>query len=144
MAFGFQLALEELFFTFGDFFELVVDDGQGLFVPLQLGDAAFVVDGDGGSVLDRLLDVVDADVVAEDGAGVGVGLFDGRAGEADEGGVGQGVAHVAREAVDEIVLGAVGFVGDDDDVAARAELGHLGALGFGEEFLDGGEDGSVN
>jgi len=34
----------------------------------------------------------------------------------------------------------VGFVGDDDDVATRAELGHFGALGFGEEFLDGGED----
>ena len=47
--------------------------------------------------------------------------LDGRAGEADERGVGQGVAHVAGEAVYEVVLAAVGLVGDDDDVAPVGE-----------------------
>jgi hypothetical protein len=34
-----------------------------------------------------------------------------------EAGLRQGVAHVAGEAVDEVVLAAIGLVGDDDDVA---------------------------
>ena len=83
----------------------------------QLSEAAFVVDRHRRPVLDGTLDVVDADVVAEDGAGVGVLEFDRRAGEADKGGVGQRVAHVAGETVDEVVLAAVGLVGDNHDVA---------------------------
>ena len=75
-------------------------------------------------VLDGALDVVDADVVAEDRPRVGVGLLDGRAGEADERGVGQRVAHVPGEAVDEVVLAAVGFVGDDDDVPPVGQQRH--------------------
>ena len=75
------------------------------------------MDGHRGAVLHGTLDVVDADVVAKDGPGVGVFQFYGGAGEADEGGVGQGVTHVAGEAVDEVVLAAVGLVGDDHDVA---------------------------
>ena len=67
-------------------------------------------------------------------------MLDGRAGEADKGGVGEGVAHVAGEAVDEVVLAAVGLVGDDDDVAPIREGGVGIALFFGKEFLDGGED----
>ncbi len=94
-----------------------------------------------GAVLHRLLDVVDADVVAEDGAGVAVGQLDGRAGEGDEGGVGQGVAHVAGEAVDEVVLAAVRLVGDHHDVAPVGEHRVAVALvGIGEELLHGGED----
>ena len=85
------------------------------------------------------LDVVDVDVVAEDGARVAVGQLDRRAGEADERGVGQRVAHVAREAVDEVVLAAVRLVGDDDDVAPVAEQRVLLAR-LGQELLDRGED----
>ena len=90
--------------------------------------------------IDRPLDVVDADVVAEHRAGVGVGLLDGRAGEADERGVRQRIAHVAGEAVDEVVLAAVRLVGDDDDVAPVGEHRMAVALLLGEELLDGGED----
>ena len=67
-------------------------------------------------------------------------MLDGRAREADKGCIGQRVAHVAGEAVDEVVLAAVGLVGDDDDVASLREGGMGIALLFGEEFLDGGED----
>ena len=42
------------------------------------------------------------------------------AGEADERGVGQCVAHVERE---DIVLAAVRFVGDDDDVGRSESMG---------------------
>ena len=47
---------------------------------------------------------------------------------------------MAGEAVDEVVLAAVGLVGDDDDVAPLREGGMGIALLFGEELLDGGED----
>ena len=60
--------------------------------------------------------VVDADVVAEHGPGVGVLKLDGRPREADERGVGQRVPHVAGVPVDEVVLAAVRLVGDDHDV----------------------------
>src|SRR5664280_3273120 len=54
-------------------------------------------------------------------------------------GLRQGVAHVAGEAVDEVVLAAVGLVGDDDYVAPVREHGvavaHLG----GHELLDPGD-----
>ncbi len=90
-----------------------------IFVEIELYEAVLVVNGNGCCAAgDCLLDVIDGDDVAEDGAGAGVGLLDGGAGEADEGCTGQGVANVAGEAVDEIVLAAVGFVGNDDDVAA--------------------------
>ena len=51
----------------------------------------------------------------------------------------QGVAHVAGEAVDEVVLAAVRLVGDDDDVAPVGEHRVAVALLLGEELLDGGE-----
>ena len=92
--------------------------GSSACVRAQLGDAALVVDRHRRLVGDGALDVVDADVIAEDGARVGVGLLDGRAGEADERRVRQRVAQVARETVDQVVLAAVRFVGDDDDVPA--------------------------
>ena len=88
---------------------------------------------------DRALDVVDADVVAEHRARVGVLQLDRRAGEADERGVRQRVAHVAREAVDEVVLAAVRLVGDHHDVAALGERRVPVALLLGEELLDGRE-----
>ena len=80
---GLELLLAILCFPFGDFLELGIDLGQLGFVQAQLGDAAFVVDRDRGLVDDRLLDVVDRDVLAEDGPRVGVVLLDRRAGEAD-------------------------------------------------------------
>ena len=80
----------------------------------DFGEAAFVVDADGGSVFYGLGDVVDVYIVAEYGGGVGVGFLDGGAGEAEVGGVGQGVAQVFGEAVDDFFTddGAllVGFV----------------------------------
>ena len=131
------LALDLL--AFGRLLELGVDLRPLRFLQLQLREPALVVDGHRGAVDDGALDVVDADVVAEHGARVGVGLLDRRAGEADERGVGQRVAHVPREAVDEVVLAAVRLVGDDDDVAPVREHRVPVALLLGEELLNGGE-----
>ena len=132
------LALDLL--AFGGLLELGVDLRPLGLLQLQLGEPALVVDRHGRAVDDRALDVVDADVVAEDGARVGVGLLDRRAGEADERGVRQRVAHVPGEAVDEVVLAAVRLVGDDDDVAPVREHRVAVALLLGEELLDRGED----
>ena len=94
-----RLLSDTSFFPCGDFLELGIDLGQLGFVQAQLGDPAFVVDRDRGLVDHRLLDVVDRDVLAKDGPRVGVVLFDLRAGESNERGIRQGVAHIAGEAV---------------------------------------------
>ena len=72
------------FLALGRFFEIGIDGRSFVLVERQLREPALVVDRDGGLVLDRALDVVDADVVAEDGACVGVFLLDRRTSEADE------------------------------------------------------------
>ena len=113
--------------------QLVIEVGV---VELHFGDAVFVVEGDGGAFFDGLLEVVDGDVVAEDLFGAFLPGDEGGAGEGDEGGVGEGAAHVGGEVG---VLGAVGFVGHDDDVGAFGEDG-IEMAGFGAEFLDEGED----
>jgi hypothetical protein len=83
---------------------------------LQLGQAAFVIDGHRGAVFLGLLHVVDMDVVAKHGAGVAVGAADRRAGEGHKGGVGQRIAQV---------LGVAGLV--VGGVLGRSKLGVHGA-----------------
>ena len=119
--------------------EARVDVRLLVLVEGQLRQAALVVDRHGRPVLDRAPDVVDADVVAEHGAGAGVRELDRRAGEADERGVGQRVAQVARVAVEEVVLAAVRLVGDHDDVAPLGEERMPVALVVRKELLDRGE-----
>ena len=109
-------------------------------VEQQLRQAILVVDGHRGAVDHRLPDVVDADVVAEDRAGVGIGARDGRAGEADERGVGQRVARVPGEAINEVILAALRLVGDHHDVAPRRQGAPCLPALLEEELLDGGED----
>ena len=87
-------------------------------LQFELGEPAFVIDRHRRTVGDRTLDIVNADVVAKDGARIRVGLLNRRAGKANEGGVWQRVAHVPRKTVDEIVLAAMGLVGDHDDIAS--------------------------
>ena len=136
---GLELFLAVELLALGRFLEPGVDVGLLAFVERQPGEPALVVDRHRRAVLDGALDVVDADVVAEHGARVGVLELDRRAGEADEGRVGQGVPHVAGEAVDEVVLAAMRLVGDDHDVAALRQQRVAVALLLGEELLDGGE-----
>ena len=136
---GLETLLAFDFLAFGRFLEVRVDVRTRGFVQRQLREAAFVVDGYRRPVFDGALDVVDADVVAEHGPGVGVLKFDGRTGKTDERGVGQSVPHVAGVAVDEVVLAPVRLVGDHDDVAAAGQQGVPVSLLLGEELLDRGE-----
>ena len=136
---GLELLLSLDLLALGGLLKIRIDAGPLVLVQRQPGQTALVIDRHRGAVLNRALDVVDADVVAEHGARVGVLLFDGRSREADERGVGQRVAHVAGEAVDEVVLAAVGLVGDDHDVAPIRQGGVGVALLLGVELLDGGE-----
>ena len=87
--------------------------------------------------------------IAEHRPRVGVGLFDGRAGESNEERIGQGIAQVAGEAVRRLallvhppakaVLRAVRFIRDHHDVLSSAECRNLPAA-LGHEFVDGSED----
>jgi hypothetical protein len=136
---GLELLLALDLLALGGLLELRVDLRAFRLVERELGEPALVVDRHRGAVRDGALDVVDADVVAEDRARVRIAELDRRAGEADERGMRQGVAHVAREAVDEVVLAAVRFVGHHHDVAALRERRVPVALLLGEELVDGGE-----
>ena len=136
---GLELLLALDLLALGGFLEVGIDARPKALVQLQLGQAALVVDRHRGPVLHRAPDVVDADVVPEHGPRVGVVQLDGRSREADERGVGQRVAHVAGEPVDEVVLAAVGLVGDDHDVVPLRQRGVGVALLLGVELLDRGE-----
>src|SRR5258708_5235603 len=68
----------------------------------ELCQSAFVIDGNSGLILDRTLNVVDADVIAKNGSSIGVGFFNGRSSETDERCLRERISHVACEAVDEI------------------------------------------
>ena len=117
-----------------DVLDLVLGDARAFLVHLQLDDARLVVERPRGAVLDGLADVVDVRVLAEDVDRVLVVALQRRAGEADEGGVGQRLAHPARAALDEAVLAAVRLVGHDHHVGALRD--HAVRLG---ELLDGRE-----
>ena len=93
---------------------------------------------DRGAVFFRTLEVVARHVVAEDALGHLVVGEQRRAGETDEGGVGQRDAHVAGETPG---LGSVCLVGHDDDVVALA----VGLVRFDVlvEFVDQAEDVGV-
>jgi hypothetical protein len=80
----------ELFFALdllalGQFLEFWVDLGPLGGLQFELGGPAFVINRHRRAVDDRALDVVDADIVAKDGTGIGVGFLDRRAGKADKG-----------------------------------------------------------
>jgi hypothetical protein len=109
---GLELFLALDLLALGGLLEPRVDLRPLGLIERQLRQPALVEDRHRGAVLDRALDVVHADVVAEHRPRVGILQFDGRAGEADERGVRKRVAHVSREAVDEVVLAAVCLVGD--------------------------------
>ena len=101
----------------------------------QLVAAGVVVEGHGGLVLHRALEVVGRDVVAEHPPRELVAGEQRRAGKADVAGVRQGVAHVQRQRA---VLGTVRLVGDDDDVVARGTA--LAGHDVPVELLDQRED----
>jgi hypothetical protein len=87
--FALQALLLAVGLVLGEVGNLRVDDQLGGVRQLDAGEAALVVDRHRRAVRDRAADVVDVDIVAEHGRGVHVVLLDRRAGEADEGGVGQ-------------------------------------------------------
>ena len=138
--FAFQFFLSGNVFFFGDFLEVGIDFGAFFFLKFNFGEAAFIEDANGGAVLDGALDVVHVDVVAKDGGSAAIADFERRGGKADERGIRQGIAHMAGEAINEIVLAAVGFVGDDNDIAAVGEDGVLAPFAFREKFLNRGKN----
>src|SRR5699024_5914746 len=122
MIFLAELALQFFFLLFikhrfvQQFFQLFVDMLVG---ELQLGDAVLVVKRHGSTVFNRLLKIIGAHIVAEDLACFLILSFDQRrSGKAQKSRIGQGLAHIHGQLV---VLGAVGLVGDDNNVIIGAK-----------------------
>ena len=92
---GLELFLLRLRLALRDFFKLGVECGEFTFEQSEFGNAALVVDWHGCPIGHSLLDVVDADVVAKHRPRVGIGLFDRRAGEANEARAWECVPHVS-------------------------------------------------
>ena len=118
-------------------FQFVVEVLVG---ELQFGDAVLVVERDGGTVRDGVPEVVDRHVVAEHLPGLLLTSDERRAGEPQERRIRQRQAHVGGQRV---VLGAVGLVGDDDDVVALRQHRHPPALLGRDELVDQREHISV-
>ena len=104
-----------------------VEQVAGVFAERDLGHPAFVVDRHGRPVLDRLCDVIDVDILAEDRLGVRADQRDRRAGKADMNRVRQRLAQVMGEPVPglpgfgvdfrlEPVLAPVRLIREDDHV----------------------------
>lgn len=110
--------------------QLVVDVG---IVDLQQVASVLVVQGHGRSVLDRAFEVVDGQVPAEGPLRQVVVLQKRRSGEADSRRRGQDAVHVVGV---DAVVGAMGLVGQDDDVV----VGDDGLDVCVVELVDKGED----
>jgi len=112
-------------------------------VQIQPGNAqflspAFVDQLDRSAVLFGAFEVIGRNIAAEDPFGQIIVLEERRAGKADEGGIWERQAHVAGQLAS---LGAVRFVGDNDDVIPYAvRLFRVDVL---VEFVDQAEDVAV-
>lgn len=107
---------------------------------MQLDEARLVIDFDRGLIALGLLDVVGVNHIAEDRHRIGPAQTDRRAGEARPQRVRQRLGQIAREAFFEAILRAMRFIGNQDEVAARGQLGMIDLAGPQAEFFDGGED----
>ena len=134
--FRFEPFLVLQFLSFGRVLKIRVNLRLFGQLQFQLGEPTFVENRHGRLVLDSTLNVINRNVIAENGPRISVGLFNRRAGEANERSIRQCVAHVSSETVNEIVLAAVRFVGDNDDVTTVRQQRMLAALVFREEFLN--------
>ena len=111
---------------------------DGGLVDLELHLRGLEVQRQRGLVADGFLERVTAHVAflvfvgAEGPVGIAVGTVDGRAGEAEEEGIGQGLAHLAAQIA---FLRAVGFVHHHDDVGAFVQP----AAGLAE-LVDGSDE----
>ena len=148
--FALELLLLALGFVFGQLGNLVVELRLLVLVQLDTGDTALVIDRNRRAVLDAPVDVVNINVLAEHGGRVHVFLLDRRPCEADEGGVGQGIAKVLGEAIGDFaglalhlgskaVLAAMRLVGNHDNVAAVGQDRIVGLAALGRELLNGRE-----
>ena len=132
--------------------ELLALIGEG-----NLCQTTFIKDADGRAVLHGLCDVVDVHVVAEYGGSVDVVALNGSSRESEVRRIGEGVSEVLGKTEFDVgsydfavfvfgfnrfgfeaVLGAVGFVGHNDNVATLGE-GVVDVAFLGRELLDGGE-----
>ena len=87
-----------------------------VFIQFNSGETTLVVNRNGGTVLNRALYIVDADVISKNGAGVAISRLNRCAGKADKRGVGERVSHVTGKSTDKVVLAAMRLVRNNHNV----------------------------
>ena len=136
----------------------VFDKLAPLVAEFNLGETAFVEDTHGGTILNRLCNIVNINIVAKYRWRILVGSLDGRSRETEIGGIGQGIAKIFCKAVLdfrtddfigfvlhihilglETVLRAVSLVCHDNYIAAVCK-GIVNIACFGLKLLYGGKN----
>ena len=114
--FGLEFLLAYDLLPFGHFLKFRVNAGPFVLIQLNFGETSLIGNRNGGTVLNRTLYIVDADVISKNGAGVAVGLLNRCTCKTDKRGVGQRVARMPGKPVDKIVLAAMRLVCDNHNV----------------------------
>ena len=127
-------------FALSRFFKVFIEMRPLVRVQRQLRQTALVINLYRRSVFHSPLDVIYRDVIAKDRARVRIFQLNRRAGKTDERSIRQGVAHVPGKAVNKVILGAMRFVGNDDDVASFGKRRINQPLLLREELLHGRKD----
>ncbi len=135
--FAFKLLFLANLFTLGRLFKIRVDLRAFNITQFQLGQTAFVEDAHRGAVVNRLLNVINIDIIPEHSPGVLVLEFNRRAGKADERRIRKSIAHMSGKTIDKVVLTPVGLIRDHHNIApvGKARIGIPTLLG--EELLNG-------
>ena len=89
------------------------------------------------------MNVVHRYVITKDRPRIGVILFNGRSSETNERRIWQSIAHVSRQAVNQVVLAAVRLIGNHDNVSPIRKTRHAVSLFFGHKLLNRGEDNAA-
>ena len=110
-----------------------------IFIKLNAGKAAFIIEGDGRAVFHGTADIVNVNIVAKNTRRIHIVSLDRRSGKPDKGGSGQRVAKIFGKPIRnftgiflylgfQTILAPVRFIGNDDHIAPRCQHGVFVAL----------------
>ena len=141
--FRFQFLFNRLFLTLRHLFKLRVNSRPLFFLKVEFGESGLVINRNGGFILNRMVNIVNVNVISKDRRSIPVGFFYGRGRKSYERGVGKRIPHVPGKAIDKVVLAPVSFIRYDHYVSSFRKQGVTVALLFRQKLLNGGKDNAT-